>query len=324
MSNTIWIIAEKKDLAAELVGGAKEVGGADAQVTAFVAGDEAVAKELIALGAEAACAMPIPADAPWENYAKVLAARATEAKPALILVGATKRGKDLAAQLAGLLDAPCISDAKSIAMNNGTLEATRMVYGGMAVKTVGTSASTAIATVAAQTYAPLEADASKQGEVETLQPEAGNVKVLARKPKEKGTVNLAEAANVVGVGRGFTEENELQLAKDLADAMDAEVACTRPIAEFFKWMPEELYLGISGQVIKPQVYLAAGVSGQAQHVYGVRDAKVIVGVNKDENAPIFQTSDYYIVGDVKEVLPALTKAFKEQRPQAGDRDSCNA
>ena len=137
-------------------------------------------------------------------------------------------------------------------------------------------------------------------------------------------MNLAEAVRVVGVGRGFVEEDELGLARDLAAAMEAEVACTRPIAEFFKWLPEELYLGISGQVIKPQVYVAAGVSGQAQHVYGVRDAKVIVSVNKDENAPMFQMSDYYIVGDIKEVLPALTAAFNAYQPQAGAKESCDA
>lgn len=194
-----------------------------------------------------------------------------------------------------------------------------MVYGGMAEKTVSTTAPTVLATIPAQSYTPLEADAARTGDVETLAPEAGGLKVIAREPKQKGGVNLAEATHVVGVGRGFVEESELQLARDLAAAMEAEVACTRPIAEFFKWLPEEVYLGISGQSIKPQVYLAAGVSGQAQHVYGVRDAKVIVSVNKDENAPIFQVSDYYIVGDVKEVLPVLTKAFN-----AHTSGSCDA
>ncbi|WP_461208545.1 electron transfer flavoprotein subunit alpha/FixB family protein [Desulfocurvus sp. DL9XJH121] len=311
MSVIVWTIAESKQLAAELVAGARAVAGADAQVVAFVGADEGAAQELVAAGADAARAMPLPADAPWEAYVPVLAKLAQDAAPRLILVGATKRGKDMAAQLAGLLDAPCVSDAKDLRLDNGTLEAGRMVYGGMAVKTLSSTSPTVVATISAQCFEALAPDASRSGDVQTLAPEAGAVKVVAREPRQKGGVNLAEATRVVGVGRGFTEESDLQLARDLAEAMEAEVACTRPIAEFFKWLPEELYLGISGQVIKPQVYLAAGVSGQAQHVYGVRDSKVIVGVNKDENAPIFQTSDYYIVGDVKEVLPALTKAFKE-------------
>jgi electron transfer flavoprotein alpha subunit len=324
MSATIWIIAENKQFAAELVGGARDLGGTGAQVSAFVGGDAEACKEIITRGADVACAMPLPEACPWEDYAPVLAKRATEEKPMLILVGATKRGRDMAARLAGLLHAPCVSDAKSIVPGNGEMELSRMVYGGMAEKVVTTTAPTVLATVSAQRYSPLAVDDSRNGATETLQLEAGAVKVLGRMPKPKGAVNLSAAARVVGVGRGFAEEGELAMAKDLAAAMDAEVACSRPIAEFFKWLPEEVYVGISGQIIKPQVYLAVGISGQAQHTYGVRDAKCIVSVNKDENAPIFQVSDYFIVGDLNEVLPALKEAFNSYNPQAGDRESCNA
>jgi electron transfer flavoprotein alpha subunit len=324
MSATIWIIAENKQFAAELVGGARDLGGAEARVSAFVGGDADACKELIARGADVACAMPLPEACPWEDYAPVLAKRAAEEKPMLLLVGATKRGRDMAARLAGLLHAPCVSDAKSIVLGSGEMELSRMIYGGMAEKVVVATAPTALATVSAQSYAPLDADDARSGVVETLQPEAGAVKVLGRLPRRKDTVNLSAAACVVGVGRGFAEEGELALAKDLAAAMDAEVACSRPIAEFLKWLPEEVYIGISGQSIKPQVYLAVGISGQAQHTYGVRDAKCIVSVNKDENAPIFQVSDYFIVGDLKEVLPALKEAFISYKPQVGERERCNA
>jgi len=145
--------------------------------------------------------------------------------------------------------------------------------------------------------------------VETLSPADVKVKVTGRKAKEAETVNLGDANLVVSVGRGFVEQSEVELAKELAKVMGAEIACSRPIAEFFKWLPEQRYVGISGQQIKPQVYLACGISGQAQHLYGIRDSKLIVAVNKDDSAPILQVSDYFIVGDVKEVLPALTKAF---------------
>jgi electron transfer flavoprotein alpha subunit len=166
-----------------------------------------------------------------------------------------------------------------------------------------------LATVGAKTFEPLPADTTRSGAVATLASAAGQVKVTARRPKEAGHVNLNDATRVVGVGRAFADKSELALADALAAALNAEVACSRPIAEFFKWMPEEAYLGISGQVIKPALYVAAGVSGQAQHMYGVRDSKIIVAVNKDENAPVLQNADYYILGDVKEVLPALTQAL---------------
>jgi electron transfer flavoprotein alpha subunit len=171
-----------------------------------------------------------------------------------------------------------------------------------------TSARTVVASVPPKCYeAPAEGAA---GEVAVLSPAIGQAKVTGREPKADGGVNLADAAKVVGVGRGFAEENELSTARELAQALAAEMACSRPIAEFFKWMPEEQYLGISGQVIKPQVYFSCGISGQAQHISGIRDAKIVVAVNKDENAPMMAMSDYFIVGDVKEVLPALTAAVK--------------
>ena len=304
----MWIVAETPQLAAELVSGAKEIskGGA---VVAFVGGDEAAAKTVIGYGADKAYAMPLPAAAMWESYTPVLADKAKAEKPKAILVGGSRRGRDMAAQLAAILDVPCISDCKKLVIDGTNIVAERMVYGGMATKTMKATAETVVATLGARCFECLVADPSRSGAVETLAPAAAKAKVTGRKGKEAESVNLCDANLVVGVGRGFVEQSELGLAEELAKAMGAEIACSRPIAEFFKWLPEERYLGISGQVIKPQVYLAAGISGQAQHVYGVRDAKVIVGVNKDENAPMLQLSDYFIVGDLKEILPALTKAF---------------
>jgi electron transfer flavoprotein alpha subunit len=302
-----WIVADAAPLAAELVSGAKALGGGT--ITAFVGGDEAAAKNLISLGADKAYALPLPASAQWEAYASVIADKAKTEKPAVILVGSTRRGRDLAACVAAMLDVPCVSDCKKLAVSGSAVTAERMVYGGMAVKTLKATADILVAPVGARSFEPLPADPARSGAVETLSVPSHPAKVTGRKGREAQSVNLGDATLVVGVGRGFVEQSELSLAKDLAAAMGAEVACSRPIAEFFKWLPEERYLGISGQQIKPQVYLAAGISGQAQHVYGVRDSKVIVSVNKDENAPIVQLSDYCIIGDVKEVLPALTKAF---------------
>ena len=307
----MWIIAETAQLAAELVSGAKDIsrGGA---VVAFVGGDEAAVADVIKNGADKAYALPLPADSTWESYVPVLTEKAKAEKPRAIMVGISRRGRDMAAQIAALLDVPCISDCKMLKIEGAGITAERMVYGGMATKTMTAAAETIVATFGARAFEPLMPDPSRTGPVETLPLAPSVVKVTVRKGKEAESVNLSDANLVVGVGRGFVEQSELALADALAKAMGAEIACSRPIAEFFKWLPEERYLGISGQVIKPQVYLAAGVSGQAQHVYGVRDAKIIVGVNKDENAPILQLSDYFIVGDLKEVLPALTKAFAER------------
>lgn len=306
----VWVIAENSALATELVSGAKEITKGAAQVTAFVGGDELAGKHVAACGAAKVFAMPLPANAMWEDYTPVLVEKAKAEAPAIILVGATKRAKDMAAQIAAHLDAPCVSECKTMTIDGDVKTVGRMIYGGMAMKTMTTTCPTVVATIAPKCYEPLPEDASCTVATEILAPAAGAAKVTGREPKKSEGVNLCDATKVVGIGRGFVEQSEVALAENLAKAMGAEMACSRPIAEFFKWMPEESYLGISGQVIKPQVYVAAGISGQVQHISGVRDSKVIVSVNKDENAPMLAMSDYFFVGDIKEVLPALTAAFK--------------
>ena len=309
----VWVIAETSALATELVSGAKTITNGAAEVTAFVGGDELAGKHVAACGASKVTAMPLLSNVMWEDYTPALVEKAKADAPALILVGATKRGKDMAAQIAALLDAPCVSDGKVESIDGGTMTVTRMIYGGLAVKTQTTTASTVIVTVAPKCYEPLPEDPSCTIATEIMPaPAASKVAVTGREPKVSSGVNLCAANAVVAIGRGFVEKDEVKLAEDLAKAAGAEMACSRPIAEFFKWMPEEAYIGISGQIIKPQLYIAAGISGQAQHISGMRDSKIVVSVNKDENAPMNAQSDYYIVGDIKEVLPALTKAFSER------------
>jgi electron transfer flavoprotein alpha subunit len=305
----IWIVADNAVWAAELVSGAKSV-SADAQVTAFVQGDEAAAKQAVAGGAVAAFAMPLPADGMWEDYVAALAEKAKADKPFLVLVSASKRGRSLAAQLAALLDAPCFSDGKNLTLSGDSLTCSTTVYGGCAVKISSSPAATIFVTVGAKAYDPAPADASRSGKVATLPFAAGKAKVTERRARPAQTVNLGEATRVVSVGRGFSEQSDLGAAKDLASALGAEMSCSRPIAEFFQWMPEECYIGISGQIIKPQLYVAVGISGQAQHTFGVRDAKTIVSINKDAECLMHQNADYYIVGDWQTVIPAMIKAIK--------------
>ncbi|MCL1848011.1 MAG: FAD-binding protein, partial [Coriobacteriia bacterium] len=119
----------------------------------------------------------------------------------------------------------------------------------------------------------------------------------------------AAASRVVGGGRGFGAEADLGLARDLAAALGAELACSRPITESENWMARERYIGVSGAVIKPELYFAVGISGQIQHMVGVSQARTIVAINKDKNAPVFKHADVGIVGDLYDLLPALTAAL---------------
>lgn len=283
--STIWIVAENAAWADVMVTCAKGI-AADAKITVFKPA--------------------LPADGLWESYAASLAEKARGEKPAFILAEASKRGRDLAAQVAAMIDAPLFTDGRNIKVEGNAVIAETLVYGGTGIKTVSTEAPTVIVTVGAKDYDPTAGAAVTEGSVSL----AAGPKVTERTPRAAQSVNLGEAAKVVGVGRGFAEQAELAAARELAAAIGAEVGCSRPIAEFFKWMPEECYIGISGQNIKPDLYLAIGISGQAQHLFGVRDAKVIVSVNKDAECLMNQNADYYIVGDWKDVIPAFVKAAK--------------
>ena len=133
---------------------------------------------------------------------------------------------------------------------------------------------------------------------------------VERRPKEGTTVNLAAAKNVVGVGRGLGSRENMKLAYGLADAIGGEVGCSRPVAEEEHWLPEDQYIGVSGVKIKPNVYITCGISGQVQHLSGCADAKILVAINKDESAPIFENCDYGMIGDAPTIMAALTERLK--------------
>lgn len=143
---------------------------------------------------------------------------------------------------------------------------------------------------------------------EFRRPERSAVKKGAQALKTE-TSSLPEAEVVVAVGRGFSQEEQLGLARDLCSAIGAELGCTRPIAETSNWLPRSSYIGVSGLMLSPHVYIGAGVSGQMQHMVGCNRADMVFAINKDKNAPIFKQCDYGIVGNIEEVLPALTEAL---------------
>jgi electron transfer flavoprotein alpha subunit len=140
-----------------------------------------------------------------------------------------------------------------------------------------------------------------------------NAEVVDRRSAELVSVDLPSAPMVVGIGRGLKAQADLTLIEELATALGAELGCSRPLAEGVDWMPKERYIGISGQHIAPRLYMAVGISGQLQHMFGARDSEVIVAVNSDADAPIFAECDYGLVGDLYRIVPALVAALKTPR-----------
>ncbi|WP_017756134.1 electron transfer flavoprotein subunit alpha/FixB family protein [Calidifontibacillus oryziterrae] len=303
----IWVIADVPEHAYELL--SKVATDAD-QVTAFVNGDESVASECFAYGAKIVKLLPIRENAMWELYAKEVANEGEKVQPELILVAATRRGKTLAAQVAAILDIPCVTESKSLNLEGGKVVAKRTIFGGLAEKELEVTSQSVVVTVAPGIFEKQKVDNPASGEIITVEASATNAVVIERKEKEASTVNLSQANVVIGVGRGFGKQENLKYAEELASILEGEIGCTRPVTEDLNWYPEERYIGISGVVIKPKLYLAAGISGQIQHVYGIRDSKTIVAVDKNENAPIFKFADYYIVGDIEEVLSEIIHALK--------------
>ncbi len=247
-----------------------------------------------------------------EDYAHPLADLARQLDADLLLVADTVSGRELAACTAAHLDVALVSGARQIRKTSDGLETERILYGGAAVKTE-TLKGLAVITVPPGLHAPI--DQQPGGPVAIRRAAVGpdrRVRVLGNRPIERKTVGLGSSKVVVGVGLGFDSQADLQLAQALADSLHAALGCSRPLADDKRWMPGETYIGISGENIHPDVYIAVGISGQVQHMVGVRDAKTIIAINKNENAPIFKAADYGIVGDLYKVLPLLTAAIKSR------------
>ena len=167
----------------------------------------------------------------------------------------------------------------------------------------------AIYTVGAGAFEGAEASGANAVEDVAWVAPATPVKLVSSKPIEKSGVDLNKADVVVAAGRGFAEESELDLARELCDKLGAGLACSRPLTEGVNWLPTELYVGVSGLMLSPKAYVACGISGQMQHMVGCNRAGTMFAINKDKNAPVFKQCDYGIVGDVKDVLPKLVAAL---------------
>jgi electron transfer flavoprotein alpha subunit len=303
----IFVFSEDSALAKQLLTPALELKKSLSQPIVALAVSAASAKELAALGADKAVVLK---DGNWvEGLAEAIYSQVNEAQGSVLLVGGTLRGKHVASYVAAKLDAGMTTDAKTVTVEGGKLVATRVLYAGLAICEEEISLP-AVATIRARTFlAPAAAPAA--GAVETINV-AGEPRVTvdAVTPTGGTGVDITTANKLVSVGRGFHKKEDLKLAEELAAVLKAELSCSRGIAEDEHWLPIERYIGISGQTVKPDLYLATGLSGQVQHMVGCRESKVIVAVNNDERAPIFEAADYGIVGDLYTVLPLLTAALK--------------
>ncbi len=311
----IWILAENKEQTLELLtigrflAAKKGVG-----LSVLTIGDPGRAGDYPLYGADEILRLPpLADDQSPEAYIPVICEEAKKADPDVFIVAATVRGREIAARIANRLETGlCSNCLKMFFDEQGTLVMERLVYGGAAVQKLTCATRPVMATVPPGTFESAKPEEGREGKVRDLPaPAPSPVKVLERRPKQRETRDITQARVVACVGRGFEKKEDLELARGLADALEGELGCTRPISEEMHWLPEELCIGLSGVQVKPELYLGIGVSGQIQHLTGIRDAKVIAAINKDENAPIFGAADFGIVGDLYEAVPKLLRELKK-------------
>lgn len=304
--STVWVFSDALSRLPELMGGASSLGQS---INVFTLNDEQ-SVAAFKLGATAVFQLEgKPDDRIIEDYAQSMVETIKQNGDAgLVLLPNTRRGKLIAALLGHRLDAVVSNDAQSLNAEGDALVTKHMVYGGLAFgdETLKTAYCVVTASVGAFDVAPETGATGNAQKVAWIAP-AQTIVRNSVQPRAINAVDLDKARFVVSVGRGIGSKENIAIAEALAQAIGAEIACSRPVAENEKWMEHERYVGISNLMLKPELYLAAGISGQIQHMVGANGAQTIVAINKDKNAPIFQFADYGIVGDLMKILPALTR-----------------
>ena len=313
----VLVYSDNKNLTIEMLSKAVEIAKQNKKkVTAAIIGkpDEKLAKEYISYGSDKVFIAETNLESfKAEEYTDILAKIVKETGSETILIGSNKNGKELSARLGGKLKAGCVVDSNNIYFKNNKLLAERVVYSGNAIAVEQFNSKPAIITIPPKVFNPLKKDDSRKGEVikKKIDGEKSTSKILKVQEMKTESVNVEDAKIIVSCGRGFKNKDDIKLVKELADVLKGKtVGCSRPIAADLKWLPENHWIGLSGHKVKPKLYIAAGISGQIQHIAGMRDSGIIVAINKDPDSLIFKSADYGIVGDLYKVLPKLTDAIK--------------
>ncbi len=255
---------------------------------------------------------------PPEGLEKIVIDLVRNSEPGLVIGPSKKIYRELFARTAQNLSSPCLTDCTNLEFNDGRLVVERPFLGGGYVERVAIKKFPALLTIQLTGRRPQAREGGSFETVRVSRPSIENLRlrrVSVEKIERKGA-DLSKARVVVSVGRGFKRREDLKMAEDLAQLLGAELACSRPIASDLGWMPEEKHVGLSGKWISPQLYIAIGISGQVQHMVGVRNSRIIVAVNNDTSAPIHREADYSVPIDLYQFIPALIKVLKEKGARA--------
>jgi len=311
----VLVYSDEKKLTLELLNKATELAKElHKKVIAVSIGHDEYATEYLEHGAD----LVIVAETPQhqfkaEEYTSILQSIMKEHRNEIVLIGSNKNGKELAGRLAAKLDAGCVIDCTKVYIHDKKLTTERIVYSGNAIAVEQFTSPPQIVTIPSKVFDPLPKNPQHKGEIikKKFESESSPSKILKVHEMKSEGVNVEDAQIIVSCGRGFKKKEDIKLVSELADVLKGRtVGCSRPIAADLKWLSEDHWIGLSGHKVKPKLYVACGISGQIQHIAGMRDSGVIVAINKDPEALIFKSADYGIVGDLYEVLPKLTSAIR--------------
>ncbi len=333
----VFVFAQQVDnvldgVAFELLGKGKDLAkDLNTDVTAVLIGSDVkgLVDELAEYGADKVIVVDDPElkDYRTEPYAHALASVINEYKPEIMLVGATAIGRDLgptvSARVATGLTADCtVLEIGNFPINPGPnqkpnqLLMTRPAFGGITIATIACPDNRPqMATVrpgVMQKIAPVKGAKAEVIEYNPgFTPNDRYVEILNVVKAVKNTANIMDAKVLVSGGRGVGSKENFKQLEELAEVLGGTVSCSRAAVEN-GWLPVDLQVGQTGKTVRPQIYFAIGISGAIQHVSGMEDSDLIIAINKDESAPIFEVADYGLVGDLNKIVPALTKALKAE------------
>jgi Electron transfer flavoprotein, alpha subunit len=247
-----------------------------------------------------------------DGYSQAVMAIIDSEKPDAIIFGHTALGKDLSPKIAAKLNAGLISDATAVEIVGGNVVFTRPIYSGKAFEKKIITDGIIFATVRPNNIPPLEKKESRSGEVASISVEIKDLRTIVREVVQNAAegVDLSEAKVIVAGGRGVKSAEGFEPLKELASVLGGAVGASRGACDA-NYCDYSLQIGQTGKVVTPDLYIACGISGAIQHLAGMSNSKVIVAINKDPEANIFNVADYGIVGDLFEVVPMLTEEFKK-------------